>query len=105
MKPSIEDITTLHSVQEFFFFQAEDGIRDYKVTGVQTCALPIFFTFAVQRFSSCTSKLSTPGIVAAIEAGSFNTCHTVARGASKMRSPSTIMRRPQIGRASCRERV
>src|SRR2546426_11298529 len=26
----------------FFFFQAEDGIRDYKVTGVQTCALPIW---------------------------------------------------------------
>src|SRR3954465_7207128 len=25
----------------FFFFQAEDGIRDYRVTGVQTCALPI----------------------------------------------------------------
>ena len=28
----------------FFFFQAEDGIRDYKVTGVQTCALPISFS-------------------------------------------------------------
>src|SRR5256885_10502889 len=28
-----------------FFFQAEDGIRDYKVTGVQTCALPISFDF------------------------------------------------------------
>src|SRR3712207_7907524 len=27
----------------FFFFQAEDGIRDIGVTGVQTCALPIFF--------------------------------------------------------------
>src|SRR5207253_5821662 len=27
----------------FFFFQAEDGIRDGHVTGVQTCALPIFF--------------------------------------------------------------
>ena len=26
----------------FFFFQAEDGIRDTEVTGVQTCALPIF---------------------------------------------------------------
>src|SRR2546429_217275 len=26
-----------------FFFQAEDGIRDVAVTGVQTCALPIFF--------------------------------------------------------------
>src|SRR5256885_3233773 len=31
----------LHCVFVFFFFQAEDGIRDYKVTGVQTCALPI----------------------------------------------------------------
>src|SRR5256885_5345138 len=30
----------------FFFFQAEDGIRDYKVTGVQTCALPISSTAA-----------------------------------------------------------
>src|SRR5256885_3458374 len=29
------------SIGFFFFFQAEDGIRDYKVTGVQTCALPI----------------------------------------------------------------
>src|SRR5699024_11591925 len=27
----------------FFFFQAEDGIRDRNVTGVQTCALPICF--------------------------------------------------------------
>src|SRR3989454_3017045 len=31
----------------FFFFQAEDGIRDYKVTGVQTCALPIFDTMEI----------------------------------------------------------
>src|SRR5256885_1994981 len=29
------------SARNFCFFQAEDGIRDYKVTGVQTCALPI----------------------------------------------------------------
>src|SRR5256885_11313731 len=36
----------------FFFFQAEDGIRDYKVTGVQTCALPIC--------TSMTPKLFTP---------------------------------------------
>src|SRR5216684_7846081 len=34
-----------------FFFQAEDGIRDYKVTGVQTCALPISsgFCFSSRR--------------------------------------------------------
>src|SRR5207237_7670711 len=30
----------------FFFFQAEDGIRDSSVTGVQTCALPIFHMFS-----------------------------------------------------------
>src|SRR5256885_8282533 len=33
----------------FFFFQAEDGIRDYKVTGVQTCALPISRRFGYHR--------------------------------------------------------
>src|SRR5699024_11345680 len=38
------------------FFQAEDGIRDRNVTGVQTCALPIFITWmmskTVNEFSS-----------------------------------------------------
>src|SRR5205085_3137791 len=31
----------------FFFFQAEDGIRDLTVTGVQTCALPIWFKYSL----------------------------------------------------------
>src|SRR2546430_6437383 len=31
----------MESICRFFFFQAEDGIRDLTVTGVQTCALPI----------------------------------------------------------------
>ena len=35
----------------YFFFQAEDGIRDYKVTGVQTCALPIWPAFYTAHFS------------------------------------------------------
>src|SRR3712207_8537462 len=41
------DYTTCHTMatllqcSRFFFFQAEDGIRDIGVTGVQTCALPI----------------------------------------------------------------
>src|SRR3712207_1644837 len=37
----------------FFFFQAEDGIRDIGVTGVQTCALPIFYRqedLGIRRF-------------------------------------------------------
>src|SRR5256885_5158338 len=39
---SLKSIIRVASYLYFFFFQAEDGIRDYKVTGVQTCALPIF---------------------------------------------------------------
>src|SRR6266446_3948541 len=35
-----------------FFFQAEDGIRDYKVTGVQTCALPIWQATEMMRRAS-----------------------------------------------------
>src|SRR5688572_32181642 len=35
-------ISSRQDVYVFFFFQAEDGIRDLTVTGVQTCALPIF---------------------------------------------------------------
>src|SRR2546425_12173674 len=37
----------MHTRFYFFFFQAEDGIRDKLVTGVQTCALPISFAAAL----------------------------------------------------------
>src|SRR2546421_5310507 len=36
------DVNHVFILVMFFFFQAEDGIRDLIVTGVQTCALPIF---------------------------------------------------------------
>src|SRR5260221_362240 len=42
----------------FFFFQAEDGIRDHCVTGVQTCALPIWGTDRSLESRSC----SLPGV-------------------------------------------
>src|SRR6266446_7838567 len=44
----------------FFFFQAEDGIRDYKVTGVQTCALPISKE-AASRPARRASSRTCPG--------------------------------------------
>src|SRR6266446_864048 len=44
----------------FFFFQAEDGIRDYKVTGVQTCALPILGAGPQPRNPSCRGPAPTP---------------------------------------------
>src|SRR2546429_7008650 len=51
----------------FFFFQAEDGIRDVAVTGVQTCALPISWRELV------------PGLVATITfAPLFRPCSAVA---------------------------
>src|SRR5687767_1931206 len=43
----------------FFFFQAEDGIRDKLVTGVQTCALPIFaLTFDPNRYKDEIERLA-----------------------------------------------
>src|SRR5437764_2763252 len=39
---SVYNLLTVVFFFFFFFFQAEDGIRDTSVTGVQTCALPIF---------------------------------------------------------------
>src|SRR5689334_24686155 len=46
----------------FFFFQAEDGIRDGTVTGVQTCALPISArcTLPVVSASPCTERSLRP---------------------------------------------
>src|SRR5919107_1501101 len=44
----------------FFFFQAEDGIRDIGVTGVQTCALPICF-MAFDKKTGETMWISAPG--------------------------------------------
>src|SRR5438034_4537695 len=48
----------LSTEQSFFFFQAEDGIRDHCVTGVQTCALPIS-TGSRFRFSICLRRIPT----------------------------------------------
>src|SRR5256886_8619245 len=61
----------------FFFFQAEDGIRDLTVTGVQTCALPISRKLRRWRFAVAANY--GPALVrAGLDAG----C------GSKMRTPS-----------------
>src|SRR5256886_10815675 len=49
MQRSVREDTS--ALRVFFFFQAEDGIRDLTVTGVQTCALPI----SEWRVSSATT--------------------------------------------------
>src|SRR5688500_19742617 len=53
----------------FFFFQAEDGIRDYKVTGVQTCALPILLqegSTALKYFREASRLTAEPPDAAAL---------------------------------------
>src|SRR5256885_3472313 len=56
----------------FFWFQAEDGIRDYKVTGVQTCALPISGGFGAKFLparAAATVPSMSPEVASAIKAG------------------------------------
>src|SRR5438034_5158372 len=43
----------------FFFFQAEDGIRDHCVTGVQTCALPISTWVSSEAIGDCRMRILT----------------------------------------------
>src|SRR2546430_1378536 len=51
----------------FFFFQAEDGIRDLTVTGVQTCALPILFiNLSGQPYASLAAAKAAGAPVVAI---------------------------------------
>src|SRR5205823_10244065 len=47
--------------QSFFFFQAEDGIRDKLVTGVQTCALPIWRCFVFANDKQDRSRYRSRG--------------------------------------------
>src|SRR5438876_5347440 len=71
-----------------FFFQAEDGIRDGRVTGVQTCALPIYLQHSVTAFD-------TPRRIS--DSRPFPS--------RPLRKGSGFCRMLEIGRASCRERV
>src|SRR5690606_23590389 len=49
-----------------FFFQAEDGIRDFHVTGVQTCALPILNT-QIQQLENMITKKCKVLVIASID--------------------------------------
>src|SRR2546430_3744743 len=87
-----------------FFFQAEDGIRDLTVTGVQTCALPILRRrFRTGPFRSGESAGNfRRGAGAAARRRRLYGC--VPRLLAGVRVPDGTSAR-KIGRASCRERV
>src|SRR5699024_12138523 len=93
----------------FFFFQAEDGIRDRNVTGVQTCALPISMSSARELTKSSTSvpcassfRASPPNerLPVAVSCQSGWLWGVIPLSAKIWKIAAL-----QIGRASCRERV
>src|SRR5207302_5172509 len=47
----------------FFFFQAEDGIRDFHVTGVQTCALPILSSVELENAIMAHPKVLEAAVI------------------------------------------
>src|SRR2546430_4954566 len=86
----------------FFFFQAEDGIRDLTVTGVQTCALPICFPVATVLIAGAvTGTEEIPAGVTAVL--TLDTPDLVSHVAVRARNARVLF--AKIGRASCRERV
>src|SRR5690349_23319105 len=87
----------------FFFFQAEDGIRDLYVTGVQTCALPICLSVL-----GCTASRPSNELVFAIERPPITLDPRFAMDTASENAIELILNgltKTKIGRASCRERV
>src|SRR5258708_14801022 len=86
----------------FFFFQAEDGIRDDLVTGVQTCALPISATAVPERAPGTRARQSLRHLKESVFGFEVLECDEAGQ-------PTLIkrfgMKKEKIGRASCRERV
>src|SRR5207245_8524122 len=90
----------------YFFFQAEDGIRDATVTGVQTCALPIYAEKKrlVSREKVLTLFDPDPRGLAAV--GGLEELKSWIRMRKLAFAPGArAYGLPKIGRASCRERA
>src|SRR5688500_20393642 len=78
-----------------FFFQAEDGIRDYKVTGVRTCALPISVALSAGVQRMVRSDVGAAGVMFTMDTESGFADAVFITSSYGL----------EIGRASCRERV
>src|SRR2546429_4515035 len=108
-----------------FFFQAEDGIRDVAVTGVQTCALPISVAGTYMELgtdlaqvgkmpeatATCDKILTVEPVTKNKQAGCYKNVAIVLTNNGKLADAiaplqkATQLNPQEIGRASCRERV
>src|SRR5256884_8414948 len=81
----------------FFFFQAEDGIRDVAVTGVQTCALPIL-AHAISQYdpSEVVSARKHRGKITALVSVGRNRNHVAFQSSQFQRTVSALVTGPQF---------
>src|SRR2546429_3549891 len=99
---SCSSVYTVSDRVLFFFFQAEDGIRDVAVTGVQTCALPILARVADGVVAGAQARCRSGQRLdpAGEPLGQEHRARAVGAGGDHRE-----LSRAEIGRASCRERV
>src|SRR5690606_39760000 len=89
-----------------FFFQAEDGIRDFHVTGVQTCALPISGGSGVAEGKHAGTGLDEKAVgMAVVAAFEFDDLGPAGKAPGQADGGHGGFCAREIGRASCRERV
>src|SRR5207249_6025063 len=93
----------------YFFFQAEDGIRDRNVTGVQTCALPISTWLLVSahgwRLLAEECGLKDEAALQKATGGDWTSVRSFNDADRGAEPASGSVQTLEIGRASCRERV
>src|SRR5690606_40637467 len=94
-----------------FFFQAEDGIRDFHVTRVQTCALPIYFKDKQTLFDAVIARRA--GVTSSARMQALDAYEEACKGKPTVEgalrafldTDLDLYSQGEIGRASCRERV
>src|SRR2546421_2537396 len=87
----------------FFFFQAEDGIRDLIVTGVQTCALPICFVAVTFRHPSPPAGGPAPSGGTFMRGGRFRRAAPSAPGLCRTSRAALRSEERRVGK-ECRSR-
>src|SRR5690606_39458526 len=88
----------------FFFFQAEDGIRDFHVTGVQTCALPIFGIANIESRDEAEVRKGYERVIRPrFSDAKFFFDEDLKQGLLAMGEGLKTVTYQEIGRASCRE--
>src|SRR2546429_2447478 len=104
MRFSVSSISRSASFK-FFFFQAEDGIRDVAVTGVQTCALPICYIQVIENGRAVMRLCVQP--VECLPDADVVVLHKLMIEANEENYLQKANKYLciEIGRASCRERV